>query len=54
MKNKATHIATHKKSGKKTKVYFNKETGEYQESFMICLKDVGTVWDIKPIEDKAN
>lgn len=54
MKNKATHMATNKKSGKKTKVYFNKATGEYQENFMICLKDVDTAWDIKPIEDEAN
>ena len=44
-----THIATHKKSGKKVKVYFNEQTGEYQESFMICLKDVGTAWTVEPI-----
>ena len=54
MNNKATHIATHKKSGKKTEVYLDEEAGVYKENWMVCLKDVDTVWDIKPIEDKAN
>ena len=51
--NKPTHLATFKRTGEKVKVWFNEKTGEYQESFMVCLKNASVDWNIELIKGQA-
>ena len=46
-----THIATHRISGDKVKVYFNESTGNYHESRGVILEFNGTPWVLECIED---